>query len=207
MPRLQLFARGAAWLRAESPEEYRELAARVRAYERAAAAFGPGDGAVPPTYQVGATLRYLIKEGTLLLLGLPFAVVGILMWLPVYLGIRPLVKRVRPTYEALSTYKLSVAAFLSPLNILAWALLALRMKGWLWAVVAASVMVPLELISIWWHDRWAKAREDVGLFLRAVFQKDRRAHLSAMRGKLVEELDELGAVLLRLNYQKEDGQG
>jgi hypothetical protein len=199
MPRLQLFARGAAWLRVESPEEYRELAARVRAYERAAAVFGPGDGAVPPRYGVRATIKYLLLGGTTLLLGLPFAVVGTLLWLPVYLGVRPLVGRVRPTYEALSTYKISVAVLLSPLNILAWTAVAWNMEGWLWALATALAMVPLGLVSIWWHDRLYMAREDVGLFLRAVFRRDRREHLAGMRKELVEELDELGAVLLAIN--------
>lgn len=198
MPRLQLFARGAAWLRAESPEEYRMLAARIRAYERAAAVFGPGDGGVPPTYRIRATIRYLLTGGATLLLGLPFAVVGTLMWFPVYMGVQPLVGRVKPTYEALSTYKLVVAATLTPLNILAWALVAWRLEGWVWALVTALTMVPLGLISIWWHDRWAKAREDVGLFVRAAFRRDRRKHLAEMRRGLMEELDELGAFLLTI---------
>jgi glycerol-3-phosphate O-acyltransferase/dihydroxyacetone phosphate acyltransferase len=204
MPRLQLFARGAAWLRAESPEEYRELAARVRAYERAAAVFGPGDGGVPPRYGFRATLKYLLLRGGALLLGLPFAVVGTLLWLPVYLGVRPLVGRVRPTYEALSTYKLSAAVALSPLNILVWSGVAWRMEGWVWALVMAMAMVPLGLVSVWWHDRWYMAREDVGLFLRAVFRRDRRQHLASMRKGLVEELDELGAVLLTINLMAGD---
>jgi len=198
MPRLQLFARGAAWLRAESPEEYRGLAARIRAYERAAAAFGPGDGGVPPTYRIRATLRYLLTGGTILLLGLPFAVLGTLMWFPVYMGVQPLVGRVKPTYEALSTYKLVVAATLAPLNILAWSLLGWKLEGWIWALVTALAMVPLGLISVWWHDRWAKAREDVGLFVRAAFRRDRRKHLAEMRKGLMEELDELGAFLLTI---------
>jgi 1-acyl-sn-glycerol-3-phosphate acyltransferase len=196
MPRLQLFARGAAWLRAESPEEYRELAARIRAYERAAAVFGPGEGAVPPTYRVRATIKYLIKEGTYLLFGLPFAVIGTLMWFPLYLGVLPLVRRVRPTYEALSTYKLIVAATLTPVNLLAWSLVAWKLEGWIWALGTALAMIPLGLISIWWHDRWAKAREDVGLFVRAAFRRDRLMHLAEMRKELVGELDELGAFLL-----------
>ena len=115
-----------------------------------------------------------------------------------------MVGRVRPTYEALSTYKLSAAVALSPLNILFWLLLAWRLEGWLWAGAVALSMVPLGLVSVWWHDRWAMAREDVGLFLRAVFRRDRREHLATMRKGLVEELDELGAVLLTINLMAGD---
>ena len=72
------------------------------------------------------------------------------------------------------------------------------MEGWIWALMTALAMVPLGLISVWWHDRWAKAREDVGLFVRAAFRRDRRKHLAEMRKGLMEELDELGAFLLTI---------
>jgi 1-acyl-sn-glycerol-3-phosphate acyltransferase len=205
LPRLQLFAKGAAWLRTENSEAYRELAARIRAYERAASAFGPGEAEIPPRYEKKATLRYLVVEGGLLLLGLPFAVVGTLIWLPVYFGLRPIVRRVRPTFEALSTHKLSTAALLSPLNILAWAVLAGLLFGWFWGGVLALAAVPLGLAAIGWHDRWARVRDDVGLFFRVAFRGDRREHLGRMRAELVRELDEIGVALEEGAPRREDG--
>jgi len=195
MPRLQLFARGATWLRAEDPEGYRELAARIRSYERAAGAFGAGEAEVPPRYGKWATFRFVLREGSLLLIGFPFALVGTLVWLPVYFGLRPIVRRIRPTQESVSTYKLTAAATLSPLNILAWSLVAGALGGWRWALIAAVALVPLGLLAIGWHDRWARVREDVGLFFRVALRKDRREHLSRMRTELVKEFDEIGAAL------------
>ncbi len=195
MPRLQMFARGAAWLRTENPEAYRDLAARIRSYERAAAAFGAGDADVPPRYERKATLRFVLREGTLLLLGFPFALIGTLAWLPVYYGLRPIVRRIRPTYESLSTYKLTTAATLSPLNILVWSCLGGLVAGWPWALTIALVLIPLGLLAVAWHERWARVREDVGLFLRVAFRRGRMEHLSGMRGRLVQEFDEIADAL------------
>jgi len=195
MPRLQLFARGAAWLRTEDPHAYRDLAARIRSYERAAALFGAGEAEIPPRYDKRATLRYVLVEGGILLLGLPLALVGTVAWLPVYLGLRPIVRRIHPPHEALSTYKLSTAALMSPLNILAWSVLLASLGGWRWGAAAALAMVPLGLIAIGWHDRWKRAREDVALFFRIAFLRDRRERLGRKREELVREFDRIGGTL------------
>jgi glycerol-3-phosphate O-acyltransferase/dihydroxyacetone phosphate acyltransferase len=195
MPRLQLFARGARWLRTEDPEAYRELAFRIRGYERAAALFGAGDADIPPQYDKRSALRFVVVEGGLLLVGLPIALVGSVVWTPVYFGLRPIVRRIHPAQEALSTYKLSTAALMSPLNMLAWSLVAGLLGGWRWGLATALALIPLGLVAIWWHDRWKRAREDVGLFLRIAFRRDRRERLARKRKELVGELDRIGALL------------
>jgi glycerol-3-phosphate O-acyltransferase/dihydroxyacetone phosphate acyltransferase len=195
IPRLQLFARGAAWLRTEEPGAYRELAARIRSYERAAAAFGPGDAEIPPRYDKWTTLRYIILEGGILGLGLPFATVGTLAWLPVYFGLRPIVRRIQPAYEALSTHKLSTAAILSPLNVMAWWVLVSLLWGWVWGLATALALIPLGLVAIGWHDRWARVREDVELFFRVALRRDRVEGLAQTRRELVEEFDRIGAAV------------
>ncbi len=195
MPRLQLFAKGAAWLRTEDPHGYRRLAARIRGYERAASAFGAGEGEIPPRYEVGATLRYLLVEGFRFVLGAPFALVGTLVWFPIYFGLRPIVRRIQPKHEAVSTYKLSTAAALSPLNVLFWSVLVGGVAGWRWAVATAVGIVPLGLVALSWYERWARIREDVGLFFRVAFRKDRLDRLARRRKKLVEEFDRIGAAM------------
>lgn len=195
MPRLQLFAKGAAWLRTEDPQGYRRLAASIRGYERAASAFGAGEAEIPPRYEKGATLRYILVEGALLLLGAPFALLGTLVWLPVYFGLRPIVRKINPKYEAVSTYKLSTAASLSPINILLWSGLAGVTFGWVWALVAGLAMVPLGLWALGWHERWTRVREDVGLFFRVAFRKDRMDRLARRRKSLVEEFDRIGEAM------------
>ncbi len=202
LPRLHLFSRGAAWLRAEDPRAYRSLAARVRAYMRAVGTLGAGEADIPPAYGVGATLRYGVVDGGILLLGLPLAALGILAWLPVTLGSRPLVRRIRPAYEALSTYKLVTAGTLAVLTLAGWTLLAWGVGGWRWALATALGLVPLGLVAIAWHERWVRMEDDIRLFLRVAFRRDRRERLAGMRKELVAEMEEIAS---RMEGRAEDG--
>jgi glycerol-3-phosphate O-acyltransferase/dihydroxyacetone phosphate acyltransferase len=192
LPRLRLFARGAAWLRTENPARYRRLAARVRGYERAAGILGAGEAGVPPEYRVRATLRYALVEGGILLLEAPFAAVGILAWIPVFLLTRPIVHRIHPNFEALSTFKFSASAFLALFTFSGWTFLAWRLGGWSWALGIGVILIPLGLLAIAWHERWMLVEEDVKLFFRVAFKRDRRDRLAEMRRELVKEFDRIG---------------
>ena len=192
LPRLQLFARGAAWLRTEAPEKYRTLASRIRALERAAGILGAGEAGVPPEYKWGATLQYALVEGSILLLEAPFAAVGFIVWLPVYLGSMPIVRKIAPAYEALSTFKLSASGFLALITLSGWTFLAWWWGGWSWALGIGVILVPLGLLAIAWHERWIRVEEDIRLFFRVVFRRDRRERLARMRKELVAELDRIG---------------
>jgi hypothetical protein len=195
LPRLQLFSRGAAWLRTEAPDKYRKLANRIRAYERAAGILGAGEAGVPPEYKWGATLRYALWEGGILLLEAPFAAIGFVVWLPVYLGSKPIVRHIRPAHEALSTYKLSAAGVLAIMTFAGWTLLAWWWGGWTWGAGIGVILVPLGLLSIAWHERWLRVEEDARLFLRVVLRRDRREKIAQLRRKLVEEFDRIGREL------------
>ncbi len=203
LPRLQLFAKGAAWLRTESPDKYRALASRIRAYERATGILGAGEAGVPPEYKLGATLRYGLAEGSILLLEAPFAAVGFLAWLPVYFGSKPIVRKIRPAYEALSTYKLSASALIALLTLLGWTTLAWWFGGWSWALAIGLLLVPLGLLTIAWHERWTRVEEDVRLFLRVAFRKDRRDRVARMGGELVAEFDLIGKRMERADPSPE----
>ena len=67
--------------------------------------------------------------------------------------------------------------------------------GWLQAVGVALILVPLGLLSIAWHERWIRVEEDVRLFFRVAFRRDRRERLARMRKDLVEEFDRIGKLM------------
>jgi 1-acyl-sn-glycerol-3-phosphate acyltransferase len=175
LPRLQQFARGAAWLRTEDPEAYRHLAGRVRAYERATGILGAGEADVPPTYQLGATLRFALAEAGLLLLE------GTLR--------RRGAPRLAPGLPGLQAHS-SAGSVPTPESPLHPQALGLRLPGhphpgWLDlpGLVAGGlevgpgrrqfVLIPLGLVAIAWHERWTRVEEDVRLFLRVAFRRDR----------------------------------
>lgn len=204
LPRLQRFARGAAWLRTEAPEEYRTLANRIRAYERAVGILGAGEAEVPPEYEWGATLRYVLVEGSVLLLEAPFAAVGFVAWLPVYLGSKRIVRRFHPAQEVLSTYKFSASGILALVTLAGWILMAWVFGDWSWALGVGAILVPLGVLTIAWYERWMRVEEDVRLFLRVAFRKDRRERVARMRRELVADFDRIGQYIGRQAPQKGD---
>jgi hypothetical protein len=116
-------------------------------------------------------------------------------WIPVYFGSKPLVRRVQPAYEALSTYKLSISAILALGTLVGWTVVAWWFAGIRWALAVAVLLIPLGLVAIAWHERWTRVEADVRLFLNVAFRKDRRVRMAALQEELVEEFDRIGRTL------------
>jgi hypothetical protein len=125
-------------------------------------------------------------------------------WIPVYLVGRFILGRLTPTYETISTYKLSVHATVAAGTLAAWTLLAWWLGGWVWAMGTALGLIPLGLIALHWHRRWMRVEEDVRLFKRVAGRRGRRERLARMRRALVDEFDRIGKALLEV---EEDAPG
>ena len=75
---------------------------------------------------------------------------------------------------------------------MAWTFLARFLGGWTWAAGVGLVLIPLGLLAIAWHERWMRVEEDVKLFFRVAFRRDRRDRLAEMRTELLKEFDRIG---------------
>ena len=197
LPRLQAFARGLDWLRLNDPARHETLRHGVMVYARWLDRLGVRDGDVPPRYGTWAVLRYALRESSVLVLGFPFALAGALLWYPVWATPRLVVARVRPAYEAISTYKLVSGFFAAPLL---WVVLV-SIAGWFfgpWAALAVAAAVPvLGLCVLFWGERYIRVRDDADLFLRILRRPDLPAVLEARRRELVQAFDDLAEVALR----------
>jgi hypothetical protein len=186
--RLQAFARGLAWLRAHDPERHRRLARRVRRYRKLMEVIGAREGDVPPRYPALAVARFVVREASLLVLGLPVAAVGIIVWLPPYQVPRLIVRLAKPESQAVATFKLvgATAAFAL------WYVGVLLFLGWRIgpeATLLAAILLPIVgLVALDWTGRFERDREEVRLFLRA-FGRGRRDRLTGYRRSLVAEFD------------------
>jgi glycerol-3-phosphate O-acyltransferase / dihydroxyacetone phosphate acyltransferase len=198
VPRMRAFARGLDWLRSHDPVRHARLARAVARYRRRAELLGARDGDVPPRYSAAATSRYVVLEGIALLLLAPVGIIGTLIWYPTYLAPRLTLRLVRPYHEAVATYKLATAFLMVPVTVLAGVAAGALIGGGTGALVAA-IGVPLAgFIALAWHDRWNRVREDVVLFLRVAFRRDRLERHALERAALAAEFDtvvrESGAV-------------
>lgn len=191
LPRLQLFARGLAWLRANDPDRLTRLERAVRAYHRGLATFGASEADVPPRYVSGAVGQYALREGLALLALLLPAAVGALVWLPAYHAPRVVVARVKPDFEAVATYKLATGFFAVPITCAVVGLAAGLPLGLL-AGLGAGLAAPLfGLAAIHLYERWRRVREDVRVFLRAMRSPRGPGRLAAQRAALAAEFDDV----------------
>lgn len=201
--RLQVFARGVAWLRANDPPWHRRLACRVKRYRRFLEAIGAREGDVPPRYPFVGVARFVAREGSLLVLGLPVAAVGIILWYIPYRVPRLIVRLARPESQAVATFKLVGAA----VSFIVWYAGALLLLGWRFGaeatLVAAALLPIVGLVALDWTGRFERDREETRLFFRAL-RRGRRDRLAGYRRSLVAEFDRVLADQARDQYPDSD---
>ena len=192
LPRLQRFAQGLAWLRANDPHRHDRLARAVERYRQTTARLGTGDEAdVPARYRPATVASYTAREIVPLLLGFPLALAGAAAWLLPYLAPRPVVAAMKLNEDAVATWKLSVAILAFPLMWIAWIVLAARAGGMTLALFAAVALPALGVFAIAWYDRWRDVREDATLFLRVGDRPRLLERLARERARLADEIDDV----------------
>ena len=172
-----------------APEELAELRRKVGDYGALSERLRAGEGDVPSRYAFGPVARYVAARGTLLLLGLPFALAGALLWAPVARLPGFVVRRTRPDYEITATHKL--LALMSGV-VAAWALwiLAGYAIGGLWLALTATALAPISgYTTLRWVELAMEVREDASLFLRLQGRPDLRRHVAVLRSELARTFD------------------
>lgn len=202
VPRLRVFARALAWLRGEDPARYRRLASAVRRHEALARMLGAEEGEVPDRYQRGATARYVVREGAAILLGMPLAVAGIVLWYPTWVAPRLTLRLVKPDHESIATYKLATGFLMAPLTIAACAIAGLLYAGWPGAAAGLILAPVVGLAALAWRTRWSRVREDTRLFFRVLGRGRTRERMAERRRTLVAEFDD---VLARMDASPPPG--
>ena len=204
MPRLQVFAHGLAWLRAHDPQRHERLAGEVRRYGRYTRLFGAAEGDVPPKYMFWPTLRYVLIESVVLLIGLPLAIIGSILWYPAWIAPRYSLRMIRPGYDAIATYKLATGFVAVPVTLLLVGGITAWLAGGRWALIAAVAATALGFMTIAWRERWQRVSEDARLFVRVLSRSRERALLAGQRAALVAEFDAVAAVIDTSRGEKMD---
>lgn len=183
-PRLQRFAKGLDWIRRADPEEHRRLTDKVERYAALNAELGAGEGDVPPRYSLLPVVKYVLVRGTLLVLGLPLAVAGLLLWTPVTRFCGFVVRRVRPEFEVTATIKLlTLLAGVSTAWVL-WVFLG-YLAGETPVAATVALLAPLcGFVALRWVELAREVREDTSLFLRLQGRPDLRRHFAKLRSEL-----------------------
>jgi 1-acyl-sn-glycerol-3-phosphate acyltransferase len=191
LPRLQAFARGLAWLRANDPPRHTRLERTLRLYQQGLGLFGATEADVPPRYRMGEVVWYAIREGLALLLLFPLALVGAVVWTPVYLAPIPVLRAKRPAFESIATWKLATGFFSVPLTCLVGAAIVWWVADTTMAIGALLLLPILGLAVIAFARRWRRVREDTLIFLRAVGRPRSLDRMAGLRSELASEFDRI----------------
>lgn len=191
LPRLQMFARGLAWLRANDPLRHKRLERAVKRYRRYARLFGASDGDVPPAYRFFETARYVIGESIILALGLPLAIAGTVLWYPTWYLPNITLRIVKPDHDAISTYKLATGFAAVPATLALVGVIGAILGGPIAAVAAVTGALVLGFVTIVWRERWDRVVADATLFARVLTRSRERKLLAGERAALAAEFDSI----------------
>jgi hypothetical protein len=190
---LQRASRAYRWLRGAAPAEVERFRRQVEDYDLALDRLRVTPETLGRAYAPSVVLRYVVREVVPLVLGLPLALVGLLLHaLPhalVDLGVR--LTRPEPDVEA--TYRIAGGVVLYPL---AWALqtwLAARLGGPWAAVLVVLALVPTGFLALAWRERLQDVAREATALLHFLARRSVRERLLDRRRALAEELERLAA--------------
>jgi glycerol-3-phosphate O-acyltransferase/dihydroxyacetone phosphate acyltransferase len=193
LPRLRRFAGLFAWLRVADPERYERLAGSLDGYRRRLEQLGSGEADVPARYEPGRVVRYIVRQGLALGLGVPLAALGTVAWYLPYFVTGLVGRTLKPDIETVATVKLLAGIVTYPAAYLGWIALAAWAGGPPVAALTALALPPLGFAALAWRHRRDEVWEDVKLFFQVVRRPWLRERLADERATLAAELDELEA--------------
>ena len=177
--RRRLFARGMALLREEEPERYSELRAEVGALARRLALVHAGPEDVAVHYRASTVLRFVVRNAAALVLGLPLAVAGWVLFLPWTLLVRAALSVAHTSEDMRATVKLVAALLLGPVYLLLLALALWRWLGIGWAAAWVLAALPLAVFARSSLAQRREALRDARLFFRLGNRSATKRHLLA----------------------------
>jgi glycerol-3-phosphate O-acyltransferase/dihydroxyacetone phosphate acyltransferase len=194
--RRRRFARGMALLRDEQPHRYAELRTEVDALARRLALVHAVPGDVTLQYRPAMVGRFLLRNALALVLGLPVALAGVLLFLPWTLAVRASLAVAHTEEDMRATVTVLAGLLLGPLYVLGLAVAVGYWRGWGWALLLVAVSLPLLLFTRSFLARRKEALRDTRLFLRLGNRSRTKQHLvqegQALAEKVRALVEELG---------------
>ena len=187
----QRAARAHGYLIAFEPARLFALRERLERYVGELEGAGLTDRDLSQGYQLRAVLRYALRQGLALVLGLPLALWGVVNHVLPYWLTAVAVKAMDTEADVESTYKVIVGLVLYPL---CWTL-----EGWVvWrfgggGVLAVFVLslLPTGFFALSWTQRLDRVRRDTRGLVTVLMDRGLRSHLLERRRAIMAEFQEL----------------
>ena len=192
----QRAARAHRFLAETEPSRTAALRGRLQRYVKDLELAGLTNRALSETYGGLSVLRYTLREGLALLLGLPLALWGVVNHVAPYQATALVVRTLKPEPDVLATYKVAVGLVFFPLcwALEAWAAWRLG-RGWLgvnWLLWVFLVsLLPTGFFALSWTERLERVRRETRGFLAVLVDRDLRGHLLGRRRGIMTEFQDL----------------
>jgi len=187
----QRAARANAYLAAFEPARLSALRERLERYVGELEGTGLTDRDLSQGYQLRAVLRYALRQGLALVLGLPLALWGLVNHIVPY-GLTALaVRGMDPEADVESTYKVAVGLVVYPVCWLLEGWLIWRLGGGGVLAVFGLFLLPTGFFALSWTQRLDRVRRDTRGLLTVLMDRDLRSHLLERRRAIMAEFQEL----------------
>ena len=190
---LQRASRAYRWLRLAAPADVERFRREVEEYDLELDRLGVTPESLGRAYAPSIVLRYAAREIVPLVLGLPVALLGVLLHGLPYELVRLGIRLARPEPDVEATYKIAGGVVIYPL---AWALeawLALLLGGPRLAALLLIALLPSGFFALAWRARLQDVAREATALLHFLARRGLRARLLDRRRALAEELERLAA--------------
>jgi glycerol-3-phosphate O-acyltransferase/dihydroxyacetone phosphate acyltransferase len=192
----QRAARADRYLIEAEPARIAALRSRLERYVKDLELAGLTNRDLSQGYGTFAVLRYGLREGLALVLGLPLALWGVVNHVVPYQATALAVRALKPEPDVLATYKIVAGLVLFPVG---WGLegwTAWRLGGgwlgvnWLfWAFLVS--LLPTGFFALSWTERLDRVRREARGLLAVLVDRDLRGHLLGRRRTIMAEFQDL----------------
>ena len=187
----QRAARANAYLAVFEPARLSALRERLERYVGELEGTGLTNRDLSQGYQLRAVLRYALRQGLALVLGLPLALWGLVNHILPYGLTAVTVRALDPEADVESTYKVAVGLVVYPLCWLPEGWVIWRLGGGALLAVFVLSLLPTGFFALSWTQRLDRVRRDTRGLLTVLMDRDLRSHLLERRRAIMAEFQEL----------------
>jgi glycerol-3-phosphate O-acyltransferase/dihydroxyacetone phosphate acyltransferase len=187
----QRAARAHGHLALAEPGRTAALRSRLERYVKDLELAGLTNRDLTQGYGASAVLRYGLREGLALLLGLPLALWGLVNHIVPYQATALAVRALKPEPDLLATYKVMAGLAIFPA---CWALegwTAWRLGGGGLLAVFLVSLLPTGFFALSWTERLERLRRETRGLLTVLVDRDLRGHLLGRRRAIMAEFQDL----------------
>jgi 1-acyl-sn-glycerol-3-phosphate acyltransferase len=187
--RIRAFAEGVRLLRAEQPARFKQIQRELMVFRRALKLARVDPSQLALTYRPMPVLWFVARNLAVLVLGLPLAALGLLLFaLPFYIP-RWIASALKPELDVVGTVKFFGALLVAPLWMALLTALAWMKLGVSRAVLVLFGLLPLALFTRYFLEHWRGVMQDARTFFVLGNRAGLKSRLLAEEEKLAAQIE------------------